>query len=138
MPKVIYNKLTGDILPDTAENRIATYRTEFNSDYHKYKQKYEILSYGTTYMASPRAALEKAGLWEEHKRILKAYMAKGIAQLEHEYNSLKQESSGSAYVNYLISSRVAQLEDIIDKYKAAYNRPDCLKFDAHEWEDCIC
>jgi hypothetical protein len=134
MPKVIFNKLTKETLPDTAENRIATYVTEFDRNYSMYKQKYTILSYGTNFMPSTKAELEEAGLWEEHKRILREHMLKAIKELKHEYSSLEQECSGSDYVNRLIADRKDKLEYVIQAYDRAYERGDIL-LPEYVWED---
>lgn len=67
MPKVIVNKLTGEHLEDTPTNRIATYRTEFNSDYRKYKEKYETITYGDCFDADLLTKIKEYGLLDKHE-----------------------------------------------------------------------
>lgn len=71
MPRVIANKITGETMPDTAENRIKTFRHECDGIYRAYSEKYETVTYGIGHGLSNIGLIEKYGLVSEHKRLVK-------------------------------------------------------------------
>jgi hypothetical protein len=120
MTKVIINKLTGEHLADTPENRIATYRTEFNSDYHKYKEKYEIISYGCAYTSSSIDILKKYNLLDKHNEQIKK-----ACNAEAEREKQEREACNKKIEQQTTQELINNLKEIYAKLDS-YSQVDAL------------
>jgi acetyl-CoA acetyltransferase len=115
MPKVIANKLTGETMPDTAENRIATFRGEFRGDYRAYKEKYETVIYGIDYGLSNLQLIERYGLTEKHNAEIKRLREERAAA------QAKKEKERADWVSVTLSDKMArklllELYEALDSY----------------------
>lgn len=123
MPSVIWNKLDNTTIPDTAENRIKTYRVEFGGNYSAHKAKYETVYYGTTYKCSKPETIKTVGLWREHCRLMLALRQRERAELTSElyrlHADLKTVSSGAAIhaIEDQISEYETDLENVLAKIR---------------------
>lgn len=106
MPKVIANKLTGEVIPDTAENRIQTFRLEFGGRYREYCQKYETITYGNSFGCSSKELIEKYGLLEKHNE----HIAQVRAHQEAEQKRRQEELASNVSMLNSIEAKKLLLE----------------------------
>lgn len=120
MPKVIANKLTLETMPDTAENRIKTFRHEFEGKYKDYCQKYETITYGADYDVSKIELIKKYGLFTAHKKHIKEV---------RERQALRDLEKQTALENAVAAMSETQAKVLLlEVYKAlnSYSHPEAL------------
>lgn len=124
MPRVIANKLTGETMPDTAENRIQTFRVECGSNYQMHKGKYETIIYGAEYDVSKIELIERYGLMKAHK--------------EHITETARRKAEKQAKEDAEMVERVQSVSDsqakdlLLELYRALDSRTQVEALDAIE------
>jgi hypothetical protein len=123
MPSVIHNLVSGENLPNTPENRIATFRVECSSDNSVYIKKYKEIWYGDTHPLSTIDDIKEAGLWDEHVKLTQHSMKKEIDGYRLELRKLKSAKK-DPLTDRLVRERIDVLENIVIEFSKSLKRGD--------------